>query len=163
MMRQTLDAGLPALGLDLPENARQTLCDFGAAVIKQNEVMNLTAITQPDQVAKLHLLDSLTVLTAADLRGKHGEAWVTKMLVIPSFVTTLRSQSLNSERTLASIAANGSSRSSTCGLGANALAKATLCRCPPDNWFGYRFSIPESPVISKSSVTRFLISFFGTF
>lgn len=70
MMRQTLDAGLPALGLDLPESARQTLCDFGAAVIKQNEVMNLTAITQPDQVAKLHLLDSLTVLTAADLRGK---------------------------------------------------------------------------------------------
>ena len=36
MMKQTLDAGLPALGLDLPENARQTLCDFGAAVIKQN-------------------------------------------------------------------------------------------------------------------------------
>lgn len=70
MMKQTFDAGLPALGLDLPENARQTLCDFGAAVIKQNEVMNLTAITQPDQVAKLHLLDSLTVLTAADLRGK---------------------------------------------------------------------------------------------
>ena len=71
MMRETLDAGLPALGLDLPENARQTLCDFGAAVIKQNEVMNLTAITQPEQVAKLHLLDSLTVLTAADLRGKN--------------------------------------------------------------------------------------------
>ena len=70
MMKQTLDAGLPALGLDLPEDVRQTLCDFGAAVIKQNEVMNLTAITQPDQVAKLHLLDSLTVLTAADLRGK---------------------------------------------------------------------------------------------
>lgn len=69
-MRQTLDAGLPELGLDLPESTRQTLCDFGAAVIKQNEVMNLTAITQPDQVAKLHLLDSLTVLTAADLRGK---------------------------------------------------------------------------------------------
>ena len=47
MMRQTLDAGLPELGLDLPESARQTLCDFGAAVIKQNEVMNLTAITDP--------------------------------------------------------------------------------------------------------------------
>ena len=39
-MRETLDAGLPALGLDLPEDVRQTLCDFGAAVIKQNEVMN---------------------------------------------------------------------------------------------------------------------------
>ena len=70
MMRQTLDAGLPALGLDLPENTRQTLCDFAAAVVRQNEVMNLTAITQPEQVAKLHLLDSLTVLAAADLRHK---------------------------------------------------------------------------------------------
>jgi 16S rRNA (guanine527-N7)-methyltransferase len=32
--------------------------------------MNLTAITEPAAVAKLHLLDSLTVLTAADLNGK---------------------------------------------------------------------------------------------
>ena len=69
-MRKTLDAGLPELGLDLPESARQTLCDFADAMVKQNEVMNLTAITQPDQVAKLHLLDSLTVLAAADLRRK---------------------------------------------------------------------------------------------
>ena len=37
LMRQTLDAGLPALGLDLPEEARNTLCAFGAAVVKQNE------------------------------------------------------------------------------------------------------------------------------
>ena len=70
MMRQTLDAGLPSLGLTLPETVRQTLCDFGEAVVKQNEVMNLTAITQPEQVAKLHLLDSLTVLACADLAGK---------------------------------------------------------------------------------------------
>lgn len=70
MMRKTLDAGLPLLGLDLPETARETLCAFGEAVIKQNAVMNLTAITEPSQVAKLHLLDSLTVLCAADLAGK---------------------------------------------------------------------------------------------
>ena len=70
MMRQALDAELPRLGLDLPESARRTLCDFGTAVVKQNEVMNLTAITEPEQVAKLHLLDSLTVLACADLRGK---------------------------------------------------------------------------------------------
>ena len=36
-------------------------------MVRQNEVMNLTAITEPAQVAKLHLLDSLTVLCAADL------------------------------------------------------------------------------------------------
>ena len=69
-MRTALDAGLPSLGLDLSEETRETLCAFGAAVVKQNEVMNLTAITEPGPVAKLHLLDSLTVLTAADLKGK---------------------------------------------------------------------------------------------
>ena len=69
-MRAALDQGLPLLGLDLPEETREKLCDFGAAMVKQNEVMNLTAITAPDQVAKLHLLDSLTVLRCADLKGK---------------------------------------------------------------------------------------------
>ena len=69
-MRKTLDEGLPRLGLDLPEVARDKLCAFGRAVVKQNEVMNLNAITEDTQVAKLHLLDSLTVLACADLRGK---------------------------------------------------------------------------------------------
>lgn len=69
-MMQTLTAGLPALGLNLTEKQKKTLCDFGFAVIKQNEVMNLTAITEPGQVAKLHLLDSLTVLTSGDFAGK---------------------------------------------------------------------------------------------
>ena len=69
-MRKALDAGLPELGLELSEETRQTLCAFGGAMVKQNEVMNLTAITEPDKVAKLHLLDSLTVLTAADLKGR---------------------------------------------------------------------------------------------
>ena len=70
MMYQTLTAGLPALGLELSDDTAKKLCAFGEAVVKQNEVMNLTAITEPDQVAKLHLLDSLSVLKTADLRGK---------------------------------------------------------------------------------------------
>ena len=70
MMLQTLTAGLPALGLALGEDTCRRLCDFGAAVVKQNEVMNLTAITEPEQVAKLHLLDSLSVLKTAELAGK---------------------------------------------------------------------------------------------
>ena len=69
-MLTTLKEGLPLLGIELPEDAQNTLCDFGRGVVKQNEVMNLTAITEPAQVAKLHLLDSLTLLTMADLRGK---------------------------------------------------------------------------------------------
>ena len=70
LMLETLNQGLQTMGLDLPEEIRQTLCEFGAGVVKQNEVMNLTAITEPDRVAKLHLLDSLSVLTVADLNGK---------------------------------------------------------------------------------------------
>ena len=69
-MLETLNQGLQALGLELSEQTRQTLCDFGYGVIRQNEVMNLTAITEPTQVAKLHLLDSLTLLTLVDLCGK---------------------------------------------------------------------------------------------
>lgn len=70
MMLKTLKEGLPQLELDFSDEICRQLCDFGAAVVKQNEVMNLTAITEPDQVAKLHLLDSLTVLKCADLKGK---------------------------------------------------------------------------------------------
>ena len=69
-MLTTLRDGLPALGLELPEQTLQTLCAFGEGVVKQNEVMNLTAITDPEQVAKLHLLDSLSILAVADLKGK---------------------------------------------------------------------------------------------
>ena len=70
MMKKTLLEGLPRLGLDLSEQTADTLCAFGAAVVEQNKVMNLTAITEPDQVAKLHLLDSLSILAVKDLRGK---------------------------------------------------------------------------------------------
>ena len=70
LMLKTLEAGLPELPLELDENRCRKLCAFGAAMVKQNEVMNLTGITESSQVAKLHLLDSLTVLASADLRGK---------------------------------------------------------------------------------------------
>ncbi len=69
-MKKTLLAGLPDLGLSLEEKQVDTLCAFGKAMVKQNEVMNLTGITDDGPVAKLHLLDSLTVMAAADLPGK---------------------------------------------------------------------------------------------
>ena len=69
-MLSALTAGLPDLGLDLSEEIRNQLCAFGRAMVKQNEVMNLTGITEDEAVAKMHLLDSLTVLSTADLAGK---------------------------------------------------------------------------------------------
>ncbi len=69
-MLTTLSEGLPQLGLTLDEGIQKKLCDFGHAMVKQNEVMNLTGITEDSAVAKMHLLDSLTVLSTADLSGK---------------------------------------------------------------------------------------------
>ena len=70
LMQKTLQEGLPSLNLALEEARCEQLCAFGAAMVKQNEVMNLTGITEDAAVAKLHLLDSLTVLATADLKGK---------------------------------------------------------------------------------------------
>ena len=69
-MLETLKRGLPQLGLELEEDTCQKLCRFGQAVVEQNKVMNLTAITEPSQVAKLHLLDSISLLKVMDLKGK---------------------------------------------------------------------------------------------
>ena len=69
-MKDALNEGLPKLGLQLTDATVDRLCDFGNAVIAQNKVMNLTAITEPAQVAKLHLLDSISLLTLENLKGK---------------------------------------------------------------------------------------------
>lgn len=69
-MKKTIAQGLPALGLTLPEKTLDTLAFFGKELLEKNEVMNLTAITDPEQVARLHFLDSLTLLTMADFKGK---------------------------------------------------------------------------------------------
>ena len=58
------------MGLELSPDTQQKLCAFGNAVVEQNKVMNLTAITEPEQVAKLHLLDSVSLLSVMPLAGK---------------------------------------------------------------------------------------------
>ena len=46
------------------------LMRYAALLDETNKVMNLTAITDPEAVARLHFADCLTLLTAADLKGK---------------------------------------------------------------------------------------------
>ena len=67
-MTAVLREGLRELGLD--ESRAETLERFAALLLKKNEVMNLTAITEPDAVAQLHLLDSAALLQFVDLKGK---------------------------------------------------------------------------------------------
>ena len=69
-MKHTLMAELPTLGLSLREDQIDRLCRFGQLLLKQNQVMNLTAITEPTAVARLHFLDSLSLLRDEPLAGK---------------------------------------------------------------------------------------------
>lgn len=69
-MRQTLLSGIPALGLSLTDSQIDTFCGFGEALIEKNKVMNLTAITEPQDVARLHFLDCMALLNLTDFQNK---------------------------------------------------------------------------------------------
>jgi 16S rRNA (guanine527-N7)-methyltransferase len=69
-MKQALLAGLPALGRTLTEAQADTFCGFGAALLEKNQVMNLTAITEPEAVARLHFLDCIALLDLANFYNK---------------------------------------------------------------------------------------------
>lgn len=67
-MRATLERGLPELGLEL--DLIEPLEAFSRMLLEKNRVMNLTSITEPKDVAALHLLDSLALVELAGLEGQ---------------------------------------------------------------------------------------------
>ncbi len=69
-MRELLTAGLAELDLVPPNGAVEALERYAGLLLERNKVMNLTAITEPEDVAALHFLDSAALLKAADFRGK---------------------------------------------------------------------------------------------
>lgn len=69
-MLQTLLDSCAALGVPLTAAQAEQLCDFGARLLEQNRVMNLTAITEPQAVARLHFADCLALLRIVPFPGK---------------------------------------------------------------------------------------------
>lgn len=69
-MKQRIAAGLAAMGIVPPAGAVDALAEYGRLLLEQNKVMNLTAITDPEQVADLHFLDSAALLPLADWENK---------------------------------------------------------------------------------------------
>ena len=92
-MRATLEQGLPALGLG-PELI-EPLETFSRMLLEKNQVMNLTAITEPRDVAALHLLDSLAGVagleagTVVDVGTGAGFPGVPLAIARPSVRVTL--------------------------------------------------------------------------
>ena len=67
-MEHLLRNGLTTLGL--PTDGIPALARYAELLVEKNKVMNLTAITEPADIATLHFLDSAALLTLADFRGK---------------------------------------------------------------------------------------------
>jgi 16S rRNA (guanine527-N7)-methyltransferase len=60
--RETLEAGLAALGLPLEPGAADRLERFADLLLRWNRQVSLTAVTDPADVAEKHLVDSLALL-----------------------------------------------------------------------------------------------------
>ena len=67
-MEELLRRGLAEQAL--PADGVPALLHYADALVETNKVMNLTAIPEPAEFAKLHFLDSTALLTLAEFRGR---------------------------------------------------------------------------------------------
>ena len=97
-MEERIARGLAVLGLTPPPDAAPRLAEYGRLLLEQNQVMNLTAITDPDQVVDLHFLDCAALLTLwVDFRDKSlidvgtgaGLPGLPLKILVPSLQVTL--------------------------------------------------------------------------
>lgn len=97
MIAPLLEAGLPVLGVEPPAGAVARLDEYARLLLEKNQVMNLTAITEPEQVARLHMLDCAALVNVAGLANKRlldvgtgaGFPGVVLKILVPSLDVTL--------------------------------------------------------------------------
>lgn len=71
-METLIQSGLLQLGQagKVPDAAPSLLARYGELLLQKNQVMNLTAITEPNDVAALHMLDCAALLNCAGFERK---------------------------------------------------------------------------------------------
>ena len=67
---QVIRQGCSTWNIPLPEEAVEQLEQYSQLLLEKNQVMNLTAITEPEQVALRHMLDCLYQMKCVDFAGK---------------------------------------------------------------------------------------------
>ena len=68
-MEEILYSGFAALGIPADARAAERFVRYFQILSEKNKVMNLTAITELEDVARLHFLDSVALLQSVDLSG----------------------------------------------------------------------------------------------
>lgn len=67
-IRETLSSQARALGVKLHPEQAQAFQAYMELLLEWNAKINLTAITQPEEIVKKHFLDSLTLLSACPIK-----------------------------------------------------------------------------------------------
>ena len=98
-MEAIISAGLEELGLSayIPPPSPARLAQYGQLLLEKNQVMNLTAIRDPEGVARLHMLDCASLIKYFDFTGKTlidvgtgaGFPGMVLGLLVPSLEVTL--------------------------------------------------------------------------
>ena len=93
--RKTLEQGTRALGLALHDEAREKLERYADRLLAWNRKVNLTAITDPAELAEKHLVDSLALVpeatgaaTLLDVGSGAGLPGIPVAIALPSLDVT---------------------------------------------------------------------------
>lgn len=70
MLDAILKDGLSGMGLDPSRAGVPKLLSYLEKLLEQNRTLNLTAVRDPEEAVRLHLLDALSIFTVLDLAGK---------------------------------------------------------------------------------------------
>jgi len=96
-MEQIIAGGLEELQVRFPPSSPAVLARYGELLLEKNQVMNLTAIREPENVARLHMLDCAALLHCGDFSGKTlvdvgtgaGFPGLVLKILVPSLQVTL--------------------------------------------------------------------------
>jgi 16S rRNA (guanine527-N7)-methyltransferase len=69
-LSELVSRGAAGMGITLPAGAPARFQTYYDLLVRRNQEMNLTAITGEEDAARLHMLDSLALLSMADFQGK---------------------------------------------------------------------------------------------
>ncbi len=70
MFKKIIKDGCIDWGIEIKDDAINRMERFMELLIEKNRVMNLTAVTEPEEIARRHMLDCLFLLTCGDFEGK---------------------------------------------------------------------------------------------